>query len=104
MTRSEQAEAVRRGIAGDGSYHVPDDVAAERRSKAEMAKLLDIAEADIAEVRVHPDGDLIVHASGRGTVVPVGGGGMYPLEQVPAEAEPKAEPKAAARGRKAANG
>ncbi len=97
MGRSEESERVRRGVAGDGSYHVSDDVQPEPMSKAAAAKLLDINEADIVEVRLHEDGDLIVHASGRGTVVPVGGGGMYEVEKVPAKPEPKPATKGGGR-------
>ena len=96
MGRSDHAEAVRRGIAGDGSYHLGDDVAPTVRSKAEAAQQLGLPEADIAEVRLVDAGDLVVLKSGRGVVIPVGGGGMYEVpdastlesEAAPAAPEP----------------
>lgn len=107
MARSEQAEVARRGMAGDGSYHVGDDVVPTVRSKAEAAQQLGLPEQDIDEVRLVDAGDLVVLKSGRGVVIPVGGGGMYEVadasklgsEAAPAAPEPASatadEPKAA---------
>jgi hypothetical protein len=97
MSRSEEAEAKRLGVAGDGSPHVEQP--AKAMGKDQAALLLGIREADIVEVRVVDDGDLVVHASGRGTVIPLGGGSYYDVEKVPA----KPEPKASARGGKASS-
>jgi hypothetical protein len=101
MSRSEEAEARRRGVAGDGSHHA--DEPAEPMSKAHAAQLLGVREADIAEVRIVDDGDLVVHASGRGTVIPLGGGSYYDVEKVPAPPSAKPEPKAPAKGGKASS-
>lgn len=111
MARSEQAEVARRGMAGDGSYHVGDDVELTVRSKAEAAQQLGVPEGDIKEVRLVDDGDLVVLKSGRGVVIPVGGGGMYEVAdaskldseaaaEAPAPTDAAAaEPKPAATGK-----
>jgi hypothetical protein len=94
-------------MAGDGSYHVGDEVVPTVRSKAEAAQQLGLPEQDIDEVRLVDAGDLVVFKSGRGVVIPVGGGGMYEVpdaskldsEAAPAAPEPAEaaaeEPKAA---------
>jgi hypothetical protein len=80
--RFEQAEAVRRGVAGDGTYH--DTGEHEPRSVHDAAQQLGLPESEIERVVLVAEGELVVHKSGRGTVIPVGGGGMYEVEDAAA--------------------
>jgi hypothetical protein len=80
--RFEHAEAVRRGVAGDGTYH--DTAEHHPRSVHDAAQQLGLPESEIERVVLVAEGELVVHKSGRGTVIPVGGGGMYEVEDASA--------------------